>query len=87
MAEHHREIGLALGPHSTAGNSLVVLFAAQIVPKDSKDAGEYTEVTESRTPEAGQTANPYTSKNWAKFAKDIFDFQNKVRKDPKIMIA
>ena len=85
MAEHHREIGLVLGPHSTAGNSLVVLFAAQIVPKDSKDAGEYTEVTESRTPEPA--ANPYTSKNWAKFARDIFDFQNKVRKDPKIMIT
>ena len=87
MAEHHREIGLVLGPHSTAGYSLVVLFAAQIVPKDAKDATEYTEVTETRDAGGGEAANPYTSKNWAKFAKDIFDFQNKVRKDPKIMIT
>lgn len=83
MAEHHREIGIVLGPHRNRF-CLIALYAAQIVPKDSKDLDEYTEISD--TLQTDNIINPYIQKNWKKFATDIFDYQNQLRKDPKHII-
>ena len=77
MSEAHREISVVCGPHSKPGTSfcVILLLAAQA---ESKDAAALAN--------DNPTAAAYINKNWEKFAKDILEFQNKVRKDPKSFI-
>jgi len=35
MADHHKEIGVAMGPHPIYGFCTIILLANQIVAKDS----------------------------------------------------
>ena len=79
MAPHHTQIGVAFGPHSEGMFCYVLVFAAEIVSKKSKDIGDYLVATKEDT-------SMFTDKNWDKFQKDIFDFQNKIRKEPKSFI-
>ena len=78
MSEAHREIAVVCGPHSKAGSTfcLILLLAAQAESKD-QDTGDLA---------GNPTAKVYMDKNWDKFAKDILELQNKVRKDPKSFI-
>jgi hypothetical protein len=57
----------------------ILVFAAEIVSKQSKDIDDYLVATKEDT-------SMFTDKNWDKFQKDIFDFQNKIRKEPKSFI-
>ncbi len=34
FAEHHNEIGIVMGPHSTTGFCIVVMWAAQLIDLD-----------------------------------------------------
>ena len=33
MAEHHNDVGIILGPHSTAAFCLIVMYAAELVER------------------------------------------------------
>ena len=76
LAEHHNEIGVAASDHLTAGYCVVILFASQIVAKNSEELKEYQSVEKQPI-----------KKNWEKFNQDIFELQNKIRKDPRCFIT
>ena len=63
MAEHHKEVGIAYGPHSGGGYCAVVLLAQQVVAKDGKEYEEYVPKKKEEF-----------TKNWEKFCQDIFTF-------------
>ena len=65
LAEQHSFFGMMEGPHPRTGHCYVMLFANEIVEKGSQDEQELIGPVIERK---------QITKNWDKFAKDVFDF-------------
>lgn len=77
MGIDHKLVGIAYGPHSEMGFSVVIVYGDQIIDKESKEIEEYMPKEKS---------NEAFTKNWEKFTQDIFTYQNKIRENPKSFI-
>ncbi|CDW71758.1 UNKNOWN [Stylonychia lemnae] len=76
------EVGIASGDHKQAENCNVAVFACQAISLDeyNKNYTDQTALVDQQRKDSMQ------KKDWVKFAKEVFDLQNKVRQNPKSFI-
>lgn len=95
LSTAHKNFAASFGAHLEAENCCVAVLAAQVVPKNADDGEELNaRKIASLTPSTATIPPPLANKrqkrikemDWKVFSLDVFELQNKVRRNPQSFI-